>query len=178
MDRIVYCLTAEHDLRLVLVAGLVSLLSGAVGYDLLARACSGRPLLWIPAAAFVTGSGIWVTHFIAILAYDPGVALGFGLLTTTASGIGGTLIAGIGFVVVVFGRMDRTLPATGGAILGGGVAVLHYLGMAALIIPGSIAWDWTLVGWSIGSAVHSGRCRENCSVGPRAWAVGLAPPRS
>src|SRR5262245_4945748 len=95
MDRILYCLTTEHDLRLVLVAGLVSLLSAAVGYDLLSRAQSGRPPLWISAAALVTGSGIWVTHFIAILAYDPGVAIGYGLLTTTASGIGGTVIAGV-----------------------------------------------------------------------------------
>src|SRR5258708_28973722 len=149
MDRIVYCLTAQHDLRLVLVAGLVSLLSGAVGYDLLARARSGRPLVWIAAAALVTGSGIWVTHFIAILAYDPGVAFGFGLLTTAASGIGGTLIAGIGFAAIVYGHSDRTLPAAGGAILGGGVAVLHYVGMAALVIPAAIAWDWALVGWSI-----------------------------
>src|SRR6202171_100397 len=149
MDRIVYCLTVEHDLRLVVVAGLVSLLSGAVGYDLLARARSERPLLWIAAAAFVTGSGIWATHFIAILAYDPGVALGFGLLTTAASGIGGTLIAGIGFAAMVYGHADRTLPAAGGAILGGGVAVLHYIGMAALIIPRAIVWNGSLVGWSI-----------------------------
>src|SRR5258708_30317818 len=111
MDRIVYCLTVEHDLRLVVIAGLVSLLSGAVGYDLLARARSERPLLWIAAAAFVTGSGIWATHFIAILAYDPGLALGFGLLTTAASGIPGTLIARLGFAAIVFGRMDRPLPA-------------------------------------------------------------------
>src|SRR5260370_36492730 len=149
MDRIVYCLTVEHDLRLVVIAGLVSLLSGAVGYDLLARARSGRAPLWIAAAAFVTGSGIWATHFIAILAYDPGVALGFGLVTTAASGIAGTLIAGIGFAAMVYGRMDRTLPAIGGAILGGGGTVLHYGCLAALIIPGGITWDWALVRWSI-----------------------------
>ena len=149
MDRIIYCLTVEHDLRLVVVAGLVSLLSGAVGYDLLARAHAERRLLWISAAAFVTGSGIWATHFIAILAYDPGVALGFGLVTTAASGIAGTLIAGLGFAAMVYGRADRTLPAIGGAILGGGVAVLHYVGMAALVIPGAIVWDEPLVGWSI-----------------------------
>jgi diguanylate cyclase len=149
MDRIVYCLTVEHDLRLVVIAGLVSLLSGAVGYDLLARARSERPLLWISAAAFVTGSGIWATHFIAILAYDPGVALGFGLLTTAASGVGGTLIAGVGFAAIVYGHADRILPAAGGAIVGGGVAVLHYVGMAALVIPGAIVWDGSLVGWSI-----------------------------
>ncbi len=150
MDRIIYCLTVEHDLRLVVVAGLkVSLLSGAVGYDLSGSRPFERRLLWISAAAFVTGSGIWATHFIAILAYDPGVALGFGLITTAASGVAGTIIAGLGFSAMVYGRADRTLPAIGGAVLGGGIAVLHYVGMAALVIPGAIIWNEPLVGWSI-----------------------------
>ncbi len=150
MNQVLYCLTAQHDLWLVVVAGMVSFLSAAVGYDLLARAGLERRPLWLGAAALVTGSGVWATHFIAILAYDPGVPLGYGIAITAASGISGTLISGLGFAVMIYGAEDRVLPPLGGAIIGGGVAVLHYLGMAALIVPGAIVWDWTLVGWSIG----------------------------
>jgi diguanylate cyclase (GGDEF)-like protein/PAS domain S-box-containing protein len=150
VDRIVFCLTTQHDLRLVVVAGLVSFLSAAVGYDLLARAKIEYPLLWLPAAALVTGSGIWATHFIAMLAYDPGVSLGFGVITTAASGIGGTIIAAVGFAAMIFVPQDRPLTWAAGAVVGGGVAVLHYVGMAAVIIPGTIEWDPTLVIWSIG----------------------------
>src|SRR5258707_6395682 len=109
MNQIVYCLTAEHDLRLVLVAGLVSFLSAAVGYDLLARARVERRLFWLAAAALVTGSGIWATHFIAVLAYDPGVAVGYGILTTALSGIAGTLISGLGFAAIIYGDKDRNM---------------------------------------------------------------------
>jgi diguanylate cyclase (GGDEF)-like protein/PAS domain S-box-containing protein len=150
MNQIVYCLTAEHDLRLVLVAGLVSFLSAAVGYDLLARARVERRIFWLASAALVTGSGIWATHFIAVLAYDPGVVIGYGIVTTALSGIAGTVISGIGFAAIIYGQKDRTLAPLAGVVIGGGVAVLHYVGIAALIIPGSIQWNWVLVLWSVG----------------------------
>jgi diguanylate cyclase (GGDEF)-like protein/PAS domain S-box-containing protein len=149
MNQIVLCLTTQHDLGLVVVAGLVSFLSAAVGYDLLARAKVERRALWLCAAAVVTGSGIWATHFIAMLAYDPGVTLAYGIATTAASGVSGTVISGLGFALMIHGAKDRVVPALAGAIIGGGVAVLHYVGMAALIIPATIVWDWNLVAASI-----------------------------
>ena len=150
MNQIVYCLTEQHDLRLVVVAGLVSFLSAAVGYDLLARARLERPLLWLSAAAVVTGSGVWATHFIAILAYDPGVPIAFGIVTTALSGIAGMLVSGFGFAVLIHAGKDPTLAPLAGIIIGGGVAVLHYVGMAAFVVPGVIVWSPGLVLWSIG----------------------------
>jgi diguanylate cyclase (GGDEF)-like protein len=150
MDRLVYCLTSQHDLSLVAVAGVVSFLSAAVGYDLLARARIEYPAVWIPAAALVAGSGVWATHFISMLAYDPGIGVGYGLVTTALSGVAGTVIAGLAFAAMIVLPRDRLLTLAAGAVLGGGVAVLHYVGMAAVIIPGTIEWDPTLVAWSIG----------------------------
>ena len=37
----------------------------------------GRRLIWLLAAGFSIGSGIWSTHFIGMLGYDPGVILGY-----------------------------------------------------------------------------------------------------
>ena len=150
MNQIVYCLTGQHDLRLVVVAGLVSVLSAAVGYDLLARAKVERRVFWLSAAALVTGTGIWATHFIAVLAYDPGVVIAYGIATTALSGIAGTLLSGVGFAALIYGEKDRTIAPLAGVIIGGGVAVLHYVGIAALIIPGSIQWNWVLVLSSVG----------------------------
>lgn len=149
MNQIILCLTTQHDLRLVVVAGLVSFLSAAVGYDLLARAKVERRVFWLCAAAVVTGSGIWATHFIAILAYDPGVTFAYRIAATAVSGLSGTVISGVGFTLMIYGAKDRTIPTLAGAIIGGGVAVLHYVGMAALIIPATIVWNWNLVAASI-----------------------------
>jgi PAS domain S-box-containing protein len=178
MNQIVFCLTQEHDLRLVLVAAAVSFLSAAVGYDLLARARVERRVPWMLAAALVTGSGVWATHFIAMLAYDPGVTIGYGIATTAISGIAGTLIAAFGFAVILYGEDDRWLAPLAGLVIGGGVAVLHYVGIAAMQVPGTINWNWTLVAWSIGIGCAFGAAstwvfQRSSSVGQRLAAALL-----
>ncbi|MBV9702387.1 MAG: bifunctional diguanylate cyclase/phosphodiesterase, partial [Methylobacteriaceae bacterium] len=152
MNRVFLCLTTEHDLRLVAVAGVVCLLSTIVGYDLLARAVAERRAIrfsWLAAAALVTGGGVWATHFIAMLAYDPGVPLGFAVATTLGSGVGGIVLAGVGFVLIASAPKSPVVRVLSGAVIGGGVAMLHYVGMAAVVLQGTIVWDDDLVAASV-----------------------------
>ena len=32
-------------------------------------------------------------------------------------------------------------PAAGGAIIGGGIGLMHYTGMSALVVPGTLHWE-------------------------------------
>jgi len=76
MHQVLYCLTEEHDWRLVALGGAVCLLASAAAISLFHRARathgSGR-LVWIALDAAVSGCGIWATHFIAMLAYGRAV---------------------------------------------------------------------------------------------------------
>ena len=77
MYRVFSCLTVEHDLRLVVLAGALCFLASLTAINLFnrARAARGRArATWILTAGVATGCGIWATHFIAMLAYEPGVA--------------------------------------------------------------------------------------------------------
>ena len=88
MLRILTCITVEHDLRLVLLAAIICLLSCYAAVSLLqrARSAAGRArALWLGAAGVASGFGIWATHFIAMLAYDPGVVMGYGTQLTLGS---------------------------------------------------------------------------------------------
>jgi NO-binding membrane sensor protein with MHYT domain len=74
MYQVLNCLGYEHDLRLVALAGAVCLLACAVAVSLFhrARASQGRTRLkWMALDTVAAGCGIWATHFIAMLAYDP-----------------------------------------------------------------------------------------------------------
>ena len=74
MFRVLTCLTGEHDLRLVVLAGLVCFLASYVAVNLFnrARATTRRACaIWVMGAGLATGFGIWSTHFIAMLAYEP-----------------------------------------------------------------------------------------------------------
>src|ERR1700704_1477487 len=88
MFRVLTCLTTEHDWRLVIVAGIICLLASLVAVNLFhrARATTGRArTVWIITAGAATGSGIWATHFIAMLAYDPGVSIAYNMGLTVLS---------------------------------------------------------------------------------------------
>jgi len=77
MFRVYSCLTVDHDWRLVVLAGTVCFLASAVAVSLFhrAQAATGRTrLVWLSLDAAVAGCGIWATHFIAMLAYDPALA--------------------------------------------------------------------------------------------------------
>ena len=83
MFRVFSCLTGEHDWRLVVLAGLVCLLASLVAVSLFHRARAGRESrsrhAWLLLAGAATGCGIWATHFIAMLAYQPSVPVAYNI---------------------------------------------------------------------------------------------------
>ena len=151
MFQVLTCLTTEHDWRLVVVAGVICFLSSLVAINLFhharATAQSARTS-WIIAAGVAAGSGIWATHFIAMLAYDPGIGMAYDVQLTVLSLVAAAAITSLGLAVAVHAPAPWGA-AIGGGIVGAGVAVMHYTGMSALELPGRIGWDWLLVATSV-----------------------------
>ncbi len=155
MFRVYTCLTVDHDWRLVGLAGIVCFLASAVAISLFhrARATTGLTrLVWLSLDAAAAGGGIWATHFIAMLAYDPGIGAGYDLVLTSLSLLIAVLMtgAGLGIALLGFGRWTAVL---GGAVVGGGIAAMHYTGMMALELPGRIIWAPDLVAASVAFAL-------------------------
>ena len=151
MFRILTCLTTEHDWRLVLLAGLVCFVASVVAVNIFHRAIASQMqtrLIWIAIAGGVFGYGVWATHFIAMLAYEPGVPTGYGIgLTALSLAVAMVLTScGLGFAASNPGRWRAPI---GGAIMGAGIASMHYLGMWALEVPGRVVWSLDLVVVSI-----------------------------
>ena len=104
--------------------------------------------IWILTAGTATGCGIWATHFIAMLAYDPSVATAYNIALTIASLVVAVAITslGLGVAASVSARWGAPI---GGAIAGAGIACMHYVGMWALELPGQVTWSLDLVLTSI-----------------------------
>ncbi|MBP0114995.1 MULTISPECIES: bifunctional diguanylate cyclase/phosphodiesterase [Bradyrhizobium] len=151
MYQVLYCLTDEHDWRLVALGGAVCLLASSAAISLFHRARatrgSGR-LVWLTLDAVVAGCGIWATHFIAMLAYGPGAVGAYNVPVTLLSLIFAIAVTFVGLSVAV-STMRPSLVALGGAIVGGGVAAMHYTGMMALEIPARVSWATGTVAASI-----------------------------
>src|SRR5262245_54891222 len=163
MLRIVSCLTTQHDWRLVLLAGTICFFTSLAAINLFYRASATTHrdrLLWLLTTGAATGYGIWATHFIAMLAYTPGIPAGYDLPLTVMSLFAAWAITGAGFALATYKRLLR-LQVASGAIIGVGVAAMHYTGMAALEVQGHVAWSAPYVVASIllgvalaGAAMH------------------------
>jgi diguanylate cyclase (GGDEF)-like protein len=151
MYQVLNCLGYEHDLRLVVLAGVVCLLACAVAVSLFhrARASQGRTRLkWMTLDAVAAGCGIWATHFIAMLAYDPGHLAAYNIEISMLSLVFAIGTVAVGLTVAVRDARKTTI-AIGGAIVGLGVAAMHYTGMLALEVPARIVWAPDLVASSV-----------------------------
>jgi diguanylate cyclase (GGDEF)-like protein/PAS domain S-box-containing protein len=147
MLKIYNCIATAHDLRLVGLAALVCVLASFAAINLLrhARKSHGRMRsVWLAVSAISTGFGVWATHFIAMLAFAPGIPSGYNILLTILSLVAAILLTGVGLAVSLPPNW-RLGPWIGGAIVGGGIAAMHYTGMAAFEIAGVILWDPVLV---------------------------------
>jgi diguanylate cyclase len=151
MMTVYNCIATAHDLRLVGLAAAICALASFTGISLLhhVRLSNGKMrLLWLAVSATSTGFGIWATHFIAMLAFSPGLPTAYNIALTFLSLIAAILLTGAGLAVAV--RSIRPAGAwLGGAMVGGGIAAMHYTGMAAFEIQGRIVWDPALVAASI-----------------------------
>jgi len=151
MYRVLTCLTTEHDWRLVVLAGTICWLASAVAISLFhrARASRGRTrAIWIGLDAAVGGCGIWATHFVAMLAYDPGAGAGYNIPITLLSLVFAICIVALGLCIALSSARQWVV-ALGGGVIGGGVAAMHYTGMAALELPAFIVWSPGIVLTSI-----------------------------
>ncbi|MDR3508327.1 MAG: response regulator [Caulobacteraceae bacterium] len=143
MIKVLNCVATQHDLRLVALAALVCLGSTLIAFDLFAKLPQGgsrRRTMWLGITSLVTGSGVWATHFIAMLAFRPGFPTGYRLGLTLLSLVAAIAFSAAGLVTA----SQRRIPAAflfGGLILGSGVGVMHYLGMAAFHAGGLMLWD-------------------------------------
>ena len=166
--RIYGCVTTEHDWRLVLLAALTCVASCYTTFSLFDRARSvagATRLAWLVAASIAIGGGVWATHFVAMLAFQPGLPMGYEIGLTALSVVVAIVLSGLGLACALIA--DR--PALGGAVVGAAIAAMHYIGMAALSTPALKAWDASIVAVSLGVGVGLGALALWLSVRMAGW---------
>lgn len=140
---------------------LMSCLGSFLGLRCLTRArvCAGRTrATWLLVASVaIGGTGIWVTHVVAMLGYTiPGQEILYNLpMTVISLGVAISVVA-TGLFVSDLGRRGLGPVLAGGVIMGIGIAAMHYFGMAAVSLHGTVQYDVRLVGISVFIAIVTG----------------------
>jgi NO-binding membrane sensor protein with MHYT domain len=91
------------------------------------------------------GIGVWTMHFIGMSALKMDLRVGYAMTETITSLLLVCLATGFGLSYVARDPSNRGRLLTGGASLGLGVAVMHYLGMYGMRFGGYISWSFVLV---------------------------------
>jgi len=109
---------------------------------------------WLLTAASALGTGIWTMHFVAMLGFGvAGTDIRYDVPLTLLSLLIAMLVVGAGVFTVGYGRDRSRALLVGGLTTGLGVAGMHYLGMAALRLHGTVDYDPLLVTVSVVIAV-------------------------
>ena len=150
MLRVYACITQQHDLRLVVLAGVICLFATYTAFSLIGRAVAasarGRSA-WIAAGGIATGSGVWATHFIAMLAFQPDLPVTYAIDLTVLSIVIAIVVSSLGLHLAMSPR--PTSRFLGGLVIGAGIGAMHYTGMSALRLPGELVYDPAMVAASL-----------------------------
>ncbi len=155
MLNIFLCARDQHNGWFVLLAAVICLIATMSAVMLLRHArhyAGAAAASWIGGAAIAIGFGIWATHFVAMLGYNPGVIVGYHLPATALSLLIAIVMTALSFYTAI-SRPSRIGLAFASLLSGGGVAVMHYCGMSALELPAHIRWRGDYVAASLAFAV-------------------------
>jgi signal transduction histidine kinase len=141
MIKVLSCITGQHSIPLVLLAAAVCAFGAFTALSLLSRARGQDAVVvdwrWLVAASAVAGAAVWSTHFVAMLAYDSSLPLGYDIELTVLSITIAMIVTLVGFSLVLYANA----PALGGGVFGAAVGAMHFTGMAALKAPATLDWD-------------------------------------
>ena len=155
--RIYTCLTEDHNLWLVLLAAAICVVGAWTTVRLsnrIRQRSRGQKLAWLFLGAVASGATIWCTHFVAMMAYQPGVPVAYEPIMTGVS----LAIAVLGCTVAlaVGAVRHRLAPPIAGALFGAAVTAMHYAGMSAFAMDAQVLWSTAYLVTSIVAAITIG----------------------
>ncbi|RZU75299.1 NO-binding membrane sensor protein with MHYT domain [Micromonospora kangleipakensis] len=119
-----------------------------------ARSAGQRTWWGLLAAWAIGGTAIWAMHFMAMLGFAvDGTRIRYDVPITAASTGIAVVAVGIGLAIVGTGRLNALRLVAGGLFTGLGVAAMHYTGMAAMRLDGTLGYDRIRVALSVLIAV-------------------------
>jgi PAS domain S-box-containing protein len=146
----------SYNIALVAFSILIAVLASYTALALSARvhASSGRfRLAWLAGGSVAMGIGIWSMHFVGMLAHRLPVPITYDVplwLLSMGVAVGASALA---LWIAGHAALPRLALVGAGLLLGGAIAGMHYVGMAAMRIPGRIDYDPRLVTLSVVIAV-------------------------
>lgn len=141
---------SHYSTSLVLLSIFLAIFSSYIAFLVSRRIHSSNQKkysqYWLWAGAFALGSGIWAMHFIGMLAYIIPITVNYDATITVVS-----IIPAILSSFIVLNTIDEKQITTQSIywrsiLLGIGIGLMHYIGMAAMSMNGVMRYDpWIFI---------------------------------
>ena len=149
-------ITGTYDLGLVALSVVIAIFASFAALDLTGRITASRNkprLFWLFGGASAMGLGIWCMHYIGMLAFRMPMNVSYDVPTVVVSLLVAIAASAVALFTVTRRQMGTRQTITGGTVMGSGIAVMHYIGMAAMRMPSRVTYNRPLVFTSIVLAV-------------------------
>ncbi|MEL6450499.1 MAG: MHYT domain-containing protein [Pseudomonadota bacterium] len=137
---------------------LVALVAGFTGLSL-TRDLAAKPIVQrkvsVALAAITLGGGIWAMHFVAMLGLRLPILFFYDAAITLVSALTAILLVGGALILLHFTERTPRIITLAGGIVGVGILVMHYIGMAGLEMCRAV---YTPFGVVASSVVAIGLC--------------------
>lgn len=147
----------QYDCFLVAVSFAIATLGAWAGLDFSSRIylqkSRQKKNLWLSLGAFAMGTGIWSMHYTGMVAYRMPMPVLYDWPTVVLSMLAAFLASGVVLELAARQSLSMTNTVLGGMAMGGAVASMHYIGMAAMRMPMTLTYSFPKVILSIVAAV-------------------------
>jgi PAS domain S-box-containing protein len=151
-------LSVQYDWRLVALSAAIAVYASYIAFDLAARIARSRgrkEVLWIACGATVMGLGMWATQCIGMLALVLPVTVRYNVPIIAVSLLLAVAASAVALFVVTRKELSEPYLIGGSLALGGGIAAMHYAGMAAMQLAAYAVYNSGFVALSVAVAVSA-----------------------
>src|SRR5258706_14352186 len=149
-------LICSHNYALVALSVLIAIFASYAALDLAGRVTAAGGWIravWLLGGAGAMGTGIWSMHYIGMLACILPIPVAYHWPTVLLSLFAAILASAIALYVVSRQKMGAFRAFVGSILMGGGIASMHYIGMAAMRLAAICHYNSLLVVLSVVFAV-------------------------
>jgi PAS domain S-box-containing protein len=149
-------MSGSYNYHLVTLSVLIAVCAAYAALELAGRTTAARGrvrLAWLVGGATAMGLGIWSMHYIGMLAFTLPVPVLYDWPTVLLSLLAAIFASAVALFVVSRKKLNRPRAVAGGVIMGGGIATMHYTGMAAMRLPAMCSYDPWLMSLSVAVAI-------------------------
>ncbi len=148
-------ISGQYDWGLVVVSYVIAGFAAYVAITVVHRVfeTAAEQWRWLILGALAMGCGIWSMHMVGMQAFAMPIPVGYAVGKTVASLLAAIAVASLALYVSSREQLGLGAVLVGALLMGAGICVMHYMGMAAMEMSPAIQYDPGLFSASVIIAV-------------------------